>query len=237
MSGTKARAIVAIEGWDAAGKGGLIQRLTEKLDPRSVAVWRIAAPRPDEQGRHYLYRFWNKLPAAGEMAVFDRTWYGRVLVERIEGFCAEPAWRRAYGEINQFERQLSDDGVRVIKLLLHVSKEEQRRRIVERIETPEKRYKVGMEDFRNVSRRSDYLEAFDELLEKTDTDNAPWHVIATDSKKRARISGLEYIADLLARVVDLTPPPLDPAIAQAAKDVLGWDPSKPAKSMLDGPDS
>lgn len=225
MARTRGRAIVAIEGWDAAGKGGMVKRMTERLDPRPVHVWQIAAPTPEEQGRHYLYRFWQKLPAPGEIAIFDRTWYGRVLVERIEGYAAKEAWRRAYDEINDFERMLADDGIRLVKLLLHISAKEQRRRIIERMEAPEKRFKVTMDDFRNVARRADYIEAFDDMLERTDSGHAPWTVIATDSKRRARIEGIETVAETLARGANLAPPDLDPQIMQAARETFGWDPA------------
>ena len=226
ISRTNCRAIVAIEGWDAAGKGGLIQRLTEKLDPRPVQVWRIGAPRADEQGKHYLYRFWEKLPPPGDIAIFDRTWYGRVLVERIEGFIDKDAWKRAYDEINAFEKTLTDDGVRLIKILLHLSADEQRQRIIRRLETPDKRFKVTLDDFRNIRKREKYLDAFDDMLERTDTDDAPWHVLATDSKKRCRVDGVELVADLLGKGADLEPPPVDPAVAEAAREVIGWDPAK-----------
>jgi polyphosphate kinase 2 (PPK2 family) len=237
LARTRRRVIVAVEGWDAAGKGGMIKRMTEQLDPRPLHVWQIAAPTPEEQGRHYLYRFWQKLPAPGEIAIFDRTWYGRVLVERIEGYASKDEWRRAYDEINSFEHMLTEDGVQLVKLLLHVSAGEQRKRIIERMELPEKRFKVTMDDFRNIARRADYLEAFDDMLERTDTDHAPWRVIATDSKRRARIEGIEIVADTLARGANLAPPELDPEIAQAAKDLFGWDPATPARSRTDNGNS
>lgn len=227
LARSKGRVVIAIEGWDAAGKGGLIKRMTEQLDPRPLHVWQIAAPTADEQGRHYLYRFWQRLPAPGEIAIFDRTWYGRVLVERIEGFASKDAWRRAYDEINAFERTLTDDGVRLIKMLLHVSAKEQRKRIIERMEAPEKRFKVTTDDFRNIARRADYIEAFDDMLERTDSDHAPWSVIATDSKRRARVEGIELVGATLAKGADLTPPPLDPKVVQAAKEAFGWDPQAP----------
>ncbi|QQS13130.1 MAG: polyphosphate kinase [Rhodospirillales bacterium] len=229
------RAIIALEGWDAAGKGGLIKRMTERLDPRPLLVWPIAAPTRDEQGRHYLYRFWERLPRPGEIAIFDRTWYGRVLVERIEGYCSKDAWKRAYDEINQFERMLAADGVRLVKLLLHVSAKEQRKRIIERIESPEKRFKVTLDDFRNIRKRDAYLEAFDDMLESTDTDAAPWAVVATDDKKRARVDGIETVVQQLSKGADLEPPALDPAVAQAAKDTLAWDPTAtPARNGKNG---
>lgn len=219
---TGGRVVIGIDGWDAAGKGGLIERTVAGLEPKSVHVWRISAPTPEEQGRHYLWRFWERLPKPGEWAVFDRTWYGRVLVERIEGFCSKDAWKRAYNEINEFERQLTDDGVRIVKILVHVSEEEQKRRMIDRLTRPYKRHKVGLEDFRNISKRKEYLEAYDDMLEKTDTKNAPWHVIATDNKKHARLAGLGMIAEELGRGVDLTEHELDPQIAEAAQKMWGW---------------
>ena len=216
------RVVICIDGWDAAGKGGLIQRAVLELEPRSTHVWRIGAPTPEEQGRHYLWRFWQRLPAPGNWAIFDRSWYGRVLVERIEGFCDEAAWKRAYREINEFERQLTDDGVRVVKLLVHVSAEEQKRRMIERLEKPHKRYKVGLEDFRNIGKRDQYLQAYKDMLDKTDTDNAPWHVIASDDKKLARLEGLGIIADTIGRGVESSEQELDPRIAKAAFKLWGW---------------
>lgn len=223
---TGGRVIIGIDGWDAAGKGGAIQRIIFGLEPRSTHVWRIGAPTSAEQGRHYLWRFWDRLPAPGNWAVFDRTWYGRVLVERIEGFCAETAWKRAYREINEFERQLADDGVRIIKLLFHVSVEEQKRRMIERLSKPYKRHKLGIEDFRNISKRRQYLEAYKDMLNKTDTDCAPWHVIASDDKKQARLAALGVIADSLGQGVKITENELDPRIAEAAFELWGWQPSQ-----------
>ena len=219
---TGGRVLVGIDGWDAAGKGGLIERAVAGLEPKSVHVWRIGAPTPEEQGRHYLWRFWNRLPARGDWAIFDRTWYGRVLVERIEGFCSKDAWKRAYNEINEFERQLTDDGVRIVKILVHVSEEEQKRRMIDRLTRPYKRHKVGLEDFRNIAKRKEYLEAYDDMLEKTDTKNAPWQVIATDNKKHARLKGLEIMIEELGRGVELTEHELDPQIADAAYKAWGW---------------
>lgn len=216
------RVVIGIEGWDAAGKSGLISRLVTGLEPKSIHVWRIGAPTPEEQGRHYLWRFWQRLPAPGNWAVFDRTWYGRVLVERIECFCNDDAWKRAYREINEFERQLTDDGVRVVKLLVHISAEEQKRRMIDRLSKPYKRYKISLEDFRNIGKRKEYLEAYDDMLERTDTEHAPWHVVASDDKMHARLKGLEIIAEELGRGVKLTEHELDPAIAEAAYKAWGW---------------
>ena len=226
---TGGRVLIGIDGWDAAGKGGLIERLVEGLEPKSTHVWRIGAPTPEEQGRHWLWRFWTRLPAPGSWAIFDRTWYGRVLVERIEGFCPEAAWQRAYGEINEFERQLADDGVRIVKLMVHVSAEEQKRRMIDRLEDRHKHYKIGLEDFRNIARRKDYLEAYADMLERTDTKHAPWHVVASDSKLHARLRGLQILAEQIGKGVDAEPPPLDPQIVEAAAKLWGWTPDKEPK--------
>lgn len=230
---TGGRVLIGIDGWDAAGKGGLIERTVAGLEPKSVHVWRISAPTPEEQGRHYLWRFWERLPRPGEWAIFDRTWYGRVLVERIEEFCSKDAWKRAYNEINEFERQLTDDGVRIVKILVHVSEEEQKRRMIDRLTKPYKRHKVGLEDFRNIAKRKEYLEAYDDMLEKTDAENAPWHVIATDNKKHARLTGLGIIAEELGRGIDLTEHELDPQIAEAAQKMWGWKLGKADKDEGD----
>lgn len=220
------RVVIGLDGWDAAGKGGLIERVVARLEPKSVHVWRIGPPTPEEQGRHYLWRFWNRLPAPGNWAIFDRTWYGRVLVERIENLCSREAWKRAYREINEFERQLTDDGVCIVKLLIHVSAEEQRQRMIARLEDPHKHYKIGLEDFRNIAKRKEYLEAYDDMLEQTDTDHAPWHVIASDDKMHARLKGLKIIADQVGKGVDYTDQVLDPRIAEAAFKLWGWQPGE-----------
>jgi len=218
------RAIIGVDGWDAAGKGGLIQRVVFGLEPRSTHVQRIGAPTDYEQGRHYLWRFWMRLPAPGNWAIFDRTWYGRVLVERIEGFCSKAAWQRGYREINDFERLLTDDGVRIVKLLVHVSEDEQRRRMIRRLDDPHKRYKIGPEDFRNIAKRKQYVEAYDDMLEKTDTRHAPWHVIASDDKRHARLAGLEVIVDALGDGVKIVEQELDPKVAKDAFKMWGWKP-------------
>jgi polyphosphate kinase 2 (PPK2 family) len=218
------RALIGFDGWDAAGKGGLIERAIYGLEPRSTHVWRIGAPSKEELAQHYLWRFWRRLPARANWAIFDRTWYGRVLVERVEGFCTKDEWKRAYREINEFERMLADDGVRIVKLLVHVSAEEQKKRMIGRLNDSSKHYKVGLEDFRNIAKRKRYLEAYDEMLEKTDTDHAPWHVIASDSKKHARLAGLSVIVKQLSRGVKVTEQTLDPAIVEAAGKMWDWKP-------------
>jgi polyphosphate kinase 2 (PPK2 family) len=167
----------------------------------------------------------RRIPERRNWAVFDRTLYGLVLVERIEVFCTIDEWKRAYREINEFERMLADDGVRVIKLLVHVSEEEQRKRMIKRLEDPHKRFKVGPEDFRNIAKRKQYIEAYDDMLERTDTDAAPWTVIATDYKWCARVQAIETIVKALSQGADLEPPPLAPEVAAAARSMWGWEPS------------
>jgi len=191
------RAIVAFEGWDAAGKGGAIRRVTEVLDPRGFKVYPISAPRPDEQGRHYLWRFWQKLPVPSELAVFDRTWYGRVLVERVEKFAAKDEWRRAYDEINQFEKQLTDDGCPVIKIFLHISKKEQLRRFEEREKNPYKNWKITKDDWRNRKQWGAYEKAIDDMFDRTDTGIAPWCLIAGNHKWYARTEALKRVVTTL----------------------------------------
>ena len=214
------RGIVALEGWDAAGKSGAIGRLIEKLDPRWVHVWSISRPSPEEQGRHYLWRFWQRLPPPGQIAIFDRTWYGRVLVERVEGLARPKEWRRAYDEINAFEKMLVDDGVRLVKLFLHISGEEQLRRFRERVVTPTKHWKISAEDIRNRSRRRDYLAALDDMLARTSTAAAPWHVIPAEYKWFARVAVAKTVVKALGKGLTLGPPPLDPEVAKAATDLV-----------------
>ncbi|GHF97894.1 polyphosphate kinase 2 family protein [Thalassotalea marina] len=214
------RAIIVLEGQDASGKGGLIRRLTEKLDPRGYRVYPISAPNKEEQSRHYLYRFQKHLPPAGKMAIFDRSYYGRVLVERVEGFANTTEWQRAYQEINEFERMLVDDRVKIIKLYLHTSPEEQLKRFVERLNNPLKRWKLTEEDIRNREKWPFYIEAANEMFKYTSTEAAPWHAIAAEHKWFARLSGLEVIAKGLSNNLDTTPPPIDPAIVKLATDKL-----------------
>ncbi len=223
------RALVVMEGWDASGKGGLIRRLTLPFDPRVSKVWPIGAPTRAEQEIHYLYRFWDRLPGPGTLAVFDRSWYGRVLVERVEELIPPKAWKRAYGEINEFERMLADDGVRIIKLFLHISQEEQLRRFEERLTVPHKRWKITLEDFRNRARWKDYEKAIDAMVEKTSTKHAPWHVLPADNKHYARVAGLTLIADHMAAGLDLTPPELSPELRAEAARLGRADPA--AKSL------
>ena len=211
------RAIIAIEGWDASGKGGLIKRLTQTLDPRFTNVWSIGAPTDIERGEHYLERFWRRLPDRREIAVFDRTWYGRVLVERVDKLTPKPVWKRAYKEINDFEALQAADGVRIVKLFLHTTQKEQDKRLRERLECPWKRWKTGLDDYHNRSMRAEYEDAYDDMFDKCSTKAAPWVVIAADDKKAARIAGLEAAVTGLGDGVDLKWPGIDPAVKAAAE--------------------
>ncbi|HEX8445198.1 MAG TPA: polyphosphate kinase [Sphingomonas sp.] len=215
------RSIILFEGWDAAGKGGAIQRLTAEWDPRNYRVWPIAAPTPEEKRRHFLWRFWNRLPGDGEIAVFDRSWYGRVLVERIEGYAMPDIWARGYAEINAFEAQQAADGTAIVKIFLHITQDEQDERILRRIAHPWKRWKTGADDFRNRDKRAGYLDAMQDMFDKTDTDVAPWHVIDGNNKKAARIAVLQTIVDRLERHVPMKAPDADPATMALARAHYG----------------
>jgi polyphosphate kinase 2 (PPK2 family) len=213
----KRKAIVVCEGWDASGKGGAIQRLTAKCDPRTFKVWPIAAPTETEKGHHYLWRFWLRMPGAGEVAIFDRSWYGRVLVERVEGFAKEAEWRRAYDEINELEAQLCYDGTAIVKLFFHVTQEEQDERFEKRLDHPWKRWKVTEEDLRNRGRRKDYLAAIRDLFDQTDTRWAPWTAIDGNNKKAARIAALKAVAEALAAACPAEPPKVSPEMERLAQ--------------------
>jgi len=185
--------MVVMEGWDASGKGGAIRRLVAPLDPRHVTVATFAAPTQRELRHHFLWRFFPSVPGIGGMSVFDRSWYGRVLVERVEHLIDEETWRRAYGEINGFEQSLAIEGLVVIKLFLHISDEEQLRRFESRQANPLKSWKLTEEDWRNRAKRHAYEHAIDDCLAETSTEAAPWHVIAADSKHYARVAVLERV--------------------------------------------
>jgi AMP-polyphosphate phosphotransferase len=188
---------VLFEGWDASGKGGAIKRLVDHLDPRHVRVVQYAAPTPDEKRHQYLLRFGSALPGWGGMAVLDRSWYGRVLVERVEGFAKKAEWKRAYREINDFERALCDDGMILVKLWLHVSEEEQLKRFEARKNDPLKSWKLTDEDWRNRGRRAEYEAAIEEMVEKTSTEWAPWSLVPADSKRYARVAVLNTVIDAI----------------------------------------
>ncbi len=185
--------ILAYEGWDAAGKGGNIKRIASALDPRGYEVQPIASPEPHEKARHYLWRFWNRLPKDGHITIFDRTWYGRVMVERLEGFCSENDWQRAYNEINEFEKELADWGGVVIKFWVQIDKDTQLERFTLRQNTPEKQWKITDEDWRNREKWDLYEEAVNEMLQKTNTPFAPWYVLESNDKKYARIKALKTV--------------------------------------------
>ena len=194
--------IITYEGWDAAGKGGNIKRITGALDPRGYEVHPIASPEPHEKARHYLWRFWTRLPKDGHIAIFDRTWYGRVMVERLEGFCTENDWKRAYNEINEFEKELSDWGAVIIKFWVQIDKDTQLARFTERQNNPEKQWKITDEDWRNREKWDLYEEAVDEMLKKTSTSFAPWHILESVDKKYARIKALKIVIRELEKVLD-----------------------------------
>ncbi len=187
--------VIAYEGWDAAGKGGNIKRITGALDPRGYEVQPIASPEPHEKARHYLWRFWNRLPKTGHVAIFDRTWYGRVMVERLEGFCSENDWQRAYNEINEFEKELSDWGAIIIKFWVQIDKDVQLQRFTDRQNTPEKQWKITEEDWRNREKWDYYETAVNEMMKKTSTTFAPWHVLESNDKKYARIKALKIVIE------------------------------------------
>ena len=191
--------IIAYEGWDAAGKGGNIKRITSALDPRGYIVHPIASPEPYEKARHYLWRFWNRLPRTGHIAIFDRTWYGRVMVERLEGFCSENDWQRAYNEINEFERILTDWGAVILKFWVQIDNETQLERFTARQNTPEKQWKITEEDWRNREKWDLYEAAVNEMLQKTNTVFAPWHVLESVDKRYARLKALRIVTDALRK--------------------------------------
>ncbi len=194
--------LAVFEGWDAAGKGGAIKRVTETLEPRGYTVSSFAAPRGEEKAHHYLWRFWRVLPRAGHLGIFDRSYYGRVLVERVEGFCAEEEWRRAYREINAFEAQQASFGMVIQKYWLHISREEQLRRFQSRERDPFRAYKLTEDDWRNRARWDAYVDAVEEMLAQTSTPHAPWTVIEADDKLHARVKVVQTIADAVERALE-----------------------------------
>ena len=194
--------ILCYEGWDAAGKGGNIRRVAYPLDPRGFDVHPIASPEPHELNRQYLWRFWTRLPRTGHICIFDRTWYGRVMVERLEGFCSEKDWKRAYNEINEFERQLTDWGAVLLKFWIHIDSDTQLARFTDRQNTPEKQWKITDEDWRNREKWPQYEEAVNEMLKKTSTENAPWYIIESNDKKYARIKALKIVVKALEKACE-----------------------------------
>lgn len=219
--------IIVYEGWDAGGKGGNIKRVTEKLDPRGYEVFPIAAPAGEDKTHHYLWRFWRRLKAPDEkqILIFDRSWYGRVMVERLEGFCTEEEWKRAYREINEFERQLVDFGSILVKFWIQISKDEQLRRFEGRQETPYKAWKLTDEDWRNRQKWDLYEQAVNDMLLKTSTLTAPWTIVEGNCKWYARVKALRTLVDALASGLNYVPP--DP-VAKAA-DEKEAEKEKPGK--------
>ncbi len=194
--------IIVYEGQDAAGKGGNIKRLTGALDPRGYEVMPIASPEPHEKARHYLWRFWTRLPKTGHITIFDRSWYGRVMVERLEGFCTENEWQRAYYEMNEFEQELHNWGAVIIKFWVQIDKDTQLERFTDRQNTPSKQWKITDEDWRNREKWDQYEVAVDEMLQKTSTTYAPWHILESVDKKYARIKALKIVIDALEKALD-----------------------------------
>jgi polyphosphate kinase 2 (PPK2 family) len=207
---------VVFEGWDASGKGGVIKRLVDHLDPRHVRVAQFGTPTFDEKRHHFLWRFWPVLPGWGGMAVLDRSWYGRVLVERVEGFAPEEAWRRAYKEIVDLETSLAAEGTILVKFFLHISPEEQLRRFEARRKDPYRAWKLTEEDWRNREKRPEYEAAVEDMLSRTDTPVGRWHVIPAEDKQWARVAVVRTVcetveSDLRARGIDPDPPLVAPS--------------------------
>lgn len=217
-----ARTLIVVEGWDAAGKGGAIKRLTATLDPRYYQVYPISAPTAEEKDKHFLWRFWNKLPGKREINIWDRSHYGRVLVERVEGFCSEAEWRRGFDEINEFESRQGEIGTKIIKIFLHVTQETQDKILSERLSDPSKRWKVTAEDFRNRSKRDAYLDAMKDMFKRTDTHWAPWTVIDGNNQKAARIAVLNHVVKELEASVPQDFPEVELGILALATATLGY---------------
>lgn len=201
----KIAVVPVFEGWDAGGKGGAIRRFTPALDARDYTIVSIAAPTKEELSHHYLWRFWRQIPPAGRWTIFDRSWYGRVLVERVEGFAREHEWRRAYDEINHFEKLLTEHGIALVKFWLHITPDEQKSRFERRANTPHKSWKLTKEDWRNRERWHDYEKAVDEMVARTNQPTAPWHLIEGNSKRYARVRVLELLCETLQGALDRTP--------------------------------
>ncbi len=217
--GTRQHALIVLEGQDMAGKGGVVRRLGWTLDPRSFRAHPIAAPTPHENAQHYLQRFWERLPSHGQIVVFDRSWYGRVLIERVEGLATQSEWKRAYREINQFERMLLDDGARIAKVFLHITAEEQARRLRNRLTDP-LRWKLSYDGLRNRNNWKDHIEAIEDMMEKTSTEDAPWYLIPANHENYSSIAAFNIIIERLGGGIDLSPKPLSPRLAETAAELL-----------------
>jgi polyphosphate kinase 2 (PPK2 family) len=215
--------VIVYEGWDAAGKGGNIKRVTERLDPRGYEVYSIAVPQGEDRTHHYLWRFWRRLkpPDEKQILIFDRSWYGRVMVERIEGFCTQEEWKRAYREMNEFERQLADFGMILAKFWIHISQEEQLRRFQERQRLPHKKWKLTDEDWRNREKWNAYEEAVNEMLLKTSTATAPWTIVEGNDKWYARVKALSTLVETLSSQLKY-----QPAVPKAKRKEKDGEPSE-----------
>ena len=210
--------VVVVEGWDAAGKGGAIRRVTEKIDPRGYQVYSIGPPEGEDKSHHYLWRFWRRLkpPEDKQILIFDRSWYGRVLVERVEGFASEEEWRRAYREINDFERQLTNSNMLLVKLWFQISPDEQLRRFEAREQTPHKRWKLTEEDWRNRDKWSLYEEAVVDMLQKTSTLTAPWTIVEGNDKYWERVKTQRTLIQVLEAALE--PEPQEQLNENSSKD-------------------
>lgn len=195
-------ALVIYEGWDASGKGGSILRITQKLDPRGIKVWPVGPPSEEELSYNYLWRFWNKIPCKGEIAIFDRSWYGRVLVERVEKLAQPDEWKRAYKEICDFEQFLVDNGIVLIKFWMQISKDEQLKRFKEREADPYKKWKITPEDWRNREKWDEYLVAAEDMFKATDLCDCPWDIISAESKYYARVETCKIVEHKIKEAVD-----------------------------------
>ena len=218
--GTRERAVVVLEGWDTAGKGGIVRRLGWALDPRSFKVHPITAPGPHERGKHYLQRFWEKLPEHGQIVVFDRSWYGRVLVERVEGLPRSANGGGVTKRSINLNVCWSQDGIRIVKIFLHISAGEQIRRFKDRVNNPLKRWKLSYEDFRNRQRWTDYEVAIEDMMEETSTKSAPWYLVPANDKPFGRLAAFKILIARMGNGVSLAPRPLDPKIAELAAQLF-----------------
>jgi len=212
--------VLVFEGPDAGGKGGAIKRMTQSLDPRGYQVYPIGAPDEKERREHYLQRFWHRFPARGQMVVFDRSWYGRVLVERVDQLAAPADWQRAYAEINAMEQLLVDDGIIMLKFFMHVSKKEQKRRLLERMRVPEKRWKITGADLDTHEQWEEYTDAWNDMLSRTNTTHSPWFVIPGDNKHAARVSVLNWLVIMLAEKLQRYGQKLDPDLVARARELF-----------------
>ena len=215
------RVVLVFEGADASGKGGVITRLTGKLDPRGYRVYSIGPPSAEELAHHYLQRFWPCFPGSGEIAIFDRSWYGRVLVERVDQLTPEAQWRQAYGEINELERCLVDDGVVLLKFFLHMGQKEQKQRLLERMRKPHKRWKITPSDLDAYEKFEAYTDAWNDMLELTNTEYSPWFVIPADNKYAARIAVLQWLIAMLSEKAPPYGQKLNPELLKRARALFG----------------